>query len=57
MEAKVVSCCCINKGTSKITLGFEKDQYAIGEDATLFCEVDNSSSEAKINSIVGSLVN
>ena len=51
MEAKVDSCCCIDKGVSKITSYFEKTEYIPGEMAFLITEADNTNCKAAISGI------
>lgn len=51
INQSVSSCCCIDKGQSKIVSYFEKSEYIPGEVAYLVTEVDNSNGKAKINTI------
>ena len=53
LEKEINSCCCINKGSSKIVTYFEKNDYVPGEIAYMITEVDNSKCEADINEIRG----
>lgn len=41
MVAHVKSCCCIDKGTCKIQCFFEKNGYMPGEQAKIYCILDN----------------
>jgi hypothetical protein len=41
MEAQVTSCCCFDKGITRIRCFFEKNAYSPGEDAKMYCVVDN----------------
>lgn len=42
MEAHVTSCCCIDQGTTRIQCFFEKNGYIPGEDARIYCKLDNT---------------
>ena len=53
IDQKIKSCCCIDKGQSKLTTYFEKSEYLVGEPAYMIAEVDNTQSKAKINKIEG----
>ena len=41
MEAHVKSCCCCDKGITRIRCYFEKNGYSPGEDAKMYCVLDN----------------
>lgn len=51
------SCCCINKGVSKIKCYFEKNGYIPGEEAKIFCELDNRGCQANVNNVTIKLIN
>lgn len=57
MVAHVKSCCCINKGVSKIRCYFEKNAYMPGEEAKIYCVLDNTESLADITRVTVKLVN
>lgn len=37
----MISCCCIPQGSCQIRCYFEKNAYECGENANVFCEIDN----------------
>ena len=51
------SCCCIDKGVSKIQCYFEKDGYSPGEQARIYCILDNRGSLADITRVTVKLIN
>ena len=53
MDKKITSCCCIQRGHSKIVTYFEKNDYVPGEIAYIITEVDNSHGTADIFEIRG----
>lgn len=57
MEAHVTSCCCIDQGTTCIECFFEKNAYTPGEDANMYCKVDNTQGKSAVQSVDVSLVN
>lgn len=57
MEAHVKSCCCIDKGVSKIQCYFEKNGYSPGEQARIYCILDNKASQADITRVTVKLIN
>ena len=57
MEAHVKSCCCIDKGVSKIQCFFEKNGYSPGEQARIYCILDNRGSLADITRVTVKLIN
>lgn len=57
MEAHVKSCCCIDKGVCKIQCFFEKNGYMPGEDAKIYCVLDNRGSMADITRVTVKLIN
>ena len=57
MEAHVKSCCCIDKGVSKIQCYFEKNGYSPGEQAKIYCILDNRGSLADITRVTVKLIN
>lgn len=57
MEAHVKSCCCIDKGASKIQCYFEKNGYSPGEQAKIYCILDNRGSLADITKVTVKLIN
>lgn len=57
MEAHVTSCCCIDQGTTCIECFFERNAYTPGEDANMYCKVDNTQGKSAVQSVDVSLVN
>ena len=57
MEAHVTSCCCIDQGTTRIQCYFEKNGYAPGEDARIYCKLDNTEGKSEVESVDVSLLN
>ena len=50
-KQQVTHCCCFNKGECLLRTHFEKSQYAVGEEATFFTEVDNSKCQSDITNV------
>jgi hypothetical protein len=57
MEAHVKSCCCFDKGVSKIQCYFEKNGYMPGEQAKIFCILDNRGCVVDITEVTVKLIN
>jgi hypothetical protein len=57
MEAHVTSCCCIDQGTTRIECYFEKNAYTPGEEARMYCKVDNTEGKSEVVSVDVSLIN
>lgn len=57
MEAHVKSCCCCDQGVTRIRVFFEKNGYAPGEDAKMYCVLDNKEGKAKVERVSVSLKN
>ena len=57
MVAHVKSCCCIDKGVTKIQCFFEKNAYMPGEQAKIYCILDNRGSLADVTRITVKLIN
>jgi hypothetical protein len=53
MNKKIVSWCCLDRGSSAITSYFEKNDYVPGEVAFVISEVDNSKGKAEILEVKG----
>lgn len=53
MSQVITSCCCIDKGRTKIVTYFEKNDYTPGEVAYMVTEVDNTNCKADIFEIRG----
>lgn len=57
MEAHVKSCCCCDQGTTRIKCFFEKNAYSPGEDAKMYCVLDNKEGKAIVENVSVSLMN
>lgn len=57
MEAHVKSCCCCDQGITRIRCFFEKNGYAPGEDAKMYCVVDNKEGKARVERVTVTLKN
>ena len=57
MEAHVTSCCCCDQGTTRIRCFFEKNAYQPGEEAKMYCVVDNKEGKAKVERVSVTLKN
>ena len=57
IEANIVECCCCNQGISKVKCYFEKNAFAIGEQAKITCEIDNRNCKSNVNRIEARLIN
>jgi len=57
MQANVTSCCCIDQGTTRIRCFFEKNGYSPGEEAKIYCVVDNKEGKATVERVSVSLKN
>jgi hypothetical protein len=57
MEAHVKSCCCCDQGITRIQCFFEKNAYQPGEDAKMYCVVDNKEGKADVVSVTVTLIN
>lgn len=57
MVAHVKSCCCIDKGVCKIQCFFEKNAYMPGEQAKIYCILDNRGSLADVTRVTVKLIN
>lgn len=57
MEAHVKSCCCIDKGITRIQCFFEKNAYSPGEDAKIYCIVNNKEGKSDVTSVTVTLIN
>lgn len=57
MEAHVTSCCCKNQGTTRIRCFFEKNAYSPGEDAKMYCVVDNKEGKSTVENVSVTLKN
>lgn len=51
MEAHVTSCCCIDQGTTRIKCYFEKNGYTPGENARIYCKLDNTEGQSEVTSV------
>ena len=54
---KINNCFCIPRGVTQIKCFFEKNAYAIGENAKIFCEIDNSKCSLNLIQVVCELKN
>lgn len=57
MEARVTSCCCIDQGTTLIRCFFEKNGYSPGEDAKMYCVVNNKQGKGRVQRVSVALRN
>ena len=57
MEAHVTSCCCIDQGTTRIQCYFEKNGYMPGEDARIYCKLDNTEGKTEVTKVEVKLIN
>ena len=57
MEAHVMSCCCIDQGITRIQCFFEKNAYTPGEEARMYCKVDNTEGKSEVECVEVALVN
>jgi hypothetical protein len=57
MEAHVKSCCCCDQGTTRIRCFFEKNAYSPGEDAKMYCVLDNKEGKAVVERVSVALKN
>jgi hypothetical protein len=57
MQAHVKSCCCIDKGICRIQCFFEKNAYMPGEQAKIYCVLNNKESMADITRVTVKLIN
>lgn len=55
--ATATTCCCIPRGETSFKVNFEKNAYVLGEDANMFCDIDNSDCSVNINHIEAKLIN
>lgn len=51
-KQQVTHCCCFSKGECLLRTHFEKSQYAVGEEAVFFTEVDNSKCQSDITNVL-----
>jgi hypothetical protein len=57
MEAHVKSCCCCDQGITRIRCFFEKNGYAPGEEAKMYCVLDNKEGKAAVERVSVTLKN
>ena len=57
MEASVTSCCCCNQGITRIRCFFEKNAYSPGEEARMYCVLDNTEGKAVVERVSVALIN
>lgn len=57
MEANVKSCCCCDQGITRIKCFFEKNGYQPGEEAKMYCVVDNKEGKATVERVSVALKN
>lgn len=57
MEAHVKSCCCVDQGTTRIRCFFEKNAYSPGEEAKMYCVLDNKEGKAVVQRVSVALKN
>ena len=57
MEAHVKSCCCVDQGTTRIRVFFEKNGYSPGEEAKMYCVLDNKDGKAEVQRVSVALKN
>ncbi len=51
------SCCCCDQGTTRIRCFFEKNGYSPGEDAKMYCVLDNKEGKAVVQRVSVALKN
>lgn len=57
MEAHVKSCCCCDQGVTRIRCFFEKNAYSPGEEAKMYCVLNNKDGKAVVEHVSVSLKN
>ena len=57
MEAHIKSCCCMDKGVTKIQCYFEKNGYSPGEQARIYSIIDNRGSLVDVTRVTVKLIN
>lgn len=57
MVAHVKSCCCMDKGVTKIQCYFDKNGYMPGQQAKIYCILDTRGSLVDITRVTVKLIN